>query len=56
MKENVQIKLLAYKKGTPRGEIKKLIKAIEAAWEETHPGGKLICIPVETDGGKQEAR
>ena len=49
MKENVQIKLLAYKKGTPHREIKKLIKAIEAAWEETHPGEKIICIPVESE-------
>lgn len=49
MKENVQIKLLAYKKGTPMKAIKRLAKAIELAWEETLPGGKLICIPVENE-------
>ncbi len=49
MRENVQIKLLVYKKGTPQREIKKLIKAMEAAWEETHPGEKMICIPIEAD-------
>ncbi len=49
MKENIKIKLFAYKKGTPRREIKKLIKAIETAWEEIHPGEKIICIPVESE-------
>lgn len=43
--------MIAYKKGTPREEIRKLMKAVEAAWKETHPGEKIICIPVETKGG-----
>ena len=47
MKEDVQIKLLAYQKGTPHRKIKKLMKEMEEAWEETHPGGKMICLPVE---------
>ncbi len=47
MKEDVYIKIIVYKKGTPIKEIRKLMKALEVAWEETRPGEKLICIPVE---------
>lgn len=49
MKEDVQIKLLAYRKGTPPKKIRILVKEMEAAYKKIMPEVTLCIIPVEMD-------
>ena len=49
MKEDVCIKLVVYKKGTPHKVIMELMTAVKTAWEERYPGKRVICIPIEED-------
>lgn len=56
MKENVQVKVVAIKKGMPKREIEKLLNAISAAWSDTHSGETLYCIPLEMEDEPEEKR
>ncbi len=49
MKDKVQMKLVAIKKGTAKKDVEKLLRALSEAWRETHPEEELLCIPVEVD-------
>lgn len=56
MKDKVHIKILAVKKGMPAKKTKELIRTITEVWEETHPGEKLCCVPVEVDYDNDRAK
>ena len=49
MKEDVCIKLVIYKKGTPRKKVMEQMSAVKTVWEELYPGKPMICIPVGGD-------